>query len=181
MEGSLKRKLGYFIRYQDVEYEVISQYLTLALRMPSNGKLGQILHQYIQEFLINGIDRIEKTYTPFYSNLNKAVELISNIVKNEKINYCDKKSEKINGIKIVGQADICTDNFVIEIKSNADLKKVDLMQALIYTFLYEKDVILFLYSIHTGEYTIVKVPFNERNLNSLFEGIKKLSEKEEIL
>ena len=67
---------------------------------------------------------------------------------------------------------------MIELKSNSDLKKVDLMQALIYTYLYERDVILFLYGIYSGEYRIIRVPFNERNINSLFEGIKKLNENE---
>ncbi|WP_009989291.1 hypothetical protein [Saccharolobus solfataricus] len=181
VENSLKKKLGYFINYKDIEYEVLSQYYILELRMPSNGKLGQLLHEYLQEYLINGIIRINEKYLPFYYNLNKALELLYEVVNERKLYYCDKRIERIGNIKLVGQADICSDDLVIEIKSKPELKKVDLMQALIYTFLYERDVILFMYGIYSGEYTIIKLPFNERNTNSLFEGLKKISEKEEIL
>ncbi len=173
LENSLKKKLGYFINYSDIEYEVLSQYYMLELRMPSNGKLGQFLHEYLQEYLINGINRINEKYLPFYYNLNKALELLSGIVDERKLYYCDKKIEKIGNVKLIGQADICSDDLVIEIKSKPELKKVDLMQALIYTYLYERDVILFMYGIYTGEYTIIRLPFNERNINSLFEGLKK--------
>ncbi|AGJ64006.1 hypothetical protein [Saccharolobus islandicus] len=181
LENSLKKKLGYFINYSDIEYEVLSQYYMLELRMPSNGKLGQFLHEYLQGYLINGINRINEKYLPFYYNLNKALELLFGIVDERKLYYCDKKIEKIGKVKLIGQADICSDDLVIEIKSKPEPKKVDLMQALIYTYLYERDVILFMYGIYTGEYTIVKLPFNERNINSLFEGLKKISEREEIL
>ncbi|MEM0016492.1 MAG: hypothetical protein QXS44_04030 [Saccharolobus sp.] len=178
LEGSLKRKLGYYINYKDVDYEIVDENSTLELKMPSNGKLGQILHEYIQRFLIDGIVSIDKSYSPFYTNLEKAIELVITLLGNEKPYYCEKKIERIGNVKLVGQADICSDNVVIELKSNSDLKKVDLMQALIYTYLYERDVILFLYGIYSGEYRIIRVPFNERNINSLFEGIKKINENE---
>ncbi|WP_338604161.1 hypothetical protein V6M85_05815 [Sulfolobus tengchongensis] len=181
LEGSLKKKLGYFVRYNDVEYEILTQHFFLELRMPSNGKLGQVLHEYLQKYLIDGVNKIEEKYLPFYSNLTKAVELISEIVGDKELRYCDKRVEKIGTIRLIGQADICSNDFVIEIKSKPTFKKIDLMQALIYTYLYERDVILFMYGVYTGEYMVIKVPFNEKNINSLFEGIKKISEKEEIL
>lgn len=177
MESSLKRRLGYIIRYEDIEYEIVSKNYTLEVKMPSNGKLGQILHDYLQSYLIEGKVRKDGSFDPFSYNLDNAVKILSDLTSKSKFSYCDKRVERIYGVRVIGQADLCSDEIVIEVKSNSDLKKVDLIQALIYTFLYEKDVILFLYGIYSGDYTIIRVPFNQRNLNSLLEGIKKLTDK----
>ncbi|BBG22805.1 hypothetical protein [Sulfuracidifex tepidarius] len=174
LESSLKKRIGDYIKYSEVYYEIMRADHESELRLPSNDKLGQIFHSFVQYTLTGRKVSLSSWVKPLEGKMVKAVEILKEELRDQPVDECDKLTEIIHGVKVTGQADLCSSEYVVEIKSKEDMKKEDLMQALIYTFLYKKDVILFMFNIYTADYCLIKVFHNDENASLLIDAIRRM-------
>lgn len=174
LESSLKKRIGDYIRYSEVSYEIMKADHESMLRLPSNDKLGQIFHSFVQDKMMGKSVSLSSWVKPLEGKMIKAVEILRDELRDAEVEECRTLTEFIHGVRVTGQADLCSSEYVVEIKSKEDMKKEDLMQALIYTFLYKKDVILFMFNIYTADYCLVKVFHNDENASLLMEAIRRM-------
>ena len=174
LESSLKRRIGDYIRYSDVNYEIMKADHESVLKLPSNDKLGQVFHSFVQNTLTGKKFSLSTWVKPLEGKMIKAVEILKEELRDSQVEVCNTLTEIIHGVRVTGQADLCSDDYVIELKSKEEMKKEDLMQALIYTFLYRKDVILLMFNIYTADYCLVKVFHDDGNSALLMDAIKQM-------
>lgn len=192
-----KKSLGVFIKYADIEYKIIEyRILDNNKKKRNNDKLGILFHNLligkltnsnyaISEFLNFNIDsiNIKSIYNKKYdkisiSNILFSVDYAINIIKKYGDNFkkCKKMQQNFLGLRVVGEPDLCGSDVVFEIKTRSDYKKIDLIQALSYTYLFNLNTYLLLFDINTRDYQIILVPPSQKNFLVFNNALHKILE-----
>jgi len=199
-----RRSLGVLLSYDDVEYYIIESKMYAPFMSKSSGKIGLLFHKLLIEDITKGIDL--KTLTEIIDeiNINKKigneiftflnldyndkeglylrilenVKHAENILKrfSNKFTRCEKVQSYILGMRIVGEPDLCVSDAVFEVKTRFNFKKSDIIQALVYTYLYNTNSYLFLYDAFMKNYQILLVPISKRNFELLMDIVRRVSD-----
>ncbi|MEM4138820.1 MAG: hypothetical protein QW250_04650, partial [Sulfolobaceae archaeon] len=162
-------------------HKLLIEDITEGLKLNSLIKIMKELNFDFLKDLDEEIDSFDKFFKIIKEKNKIYLKVIENIKHAEYVlkkfgnNFtkCKKTQAFIFDLKIVGEPDLCVNDAVFEIKTRFDFKKSDIIQSLVYAYLYNVNSYLLLYDVFMKNYQLLLIPISRKNFNLFINIIEK--------